>query len=270
MSELPEKPLLEHVYELLETMRKILIVWVGIIASLLVLPAPHLLPSYTPLAFYFMNLTKRVMLSHDEHPITRQLSLTLGLNDSKVILISHGWFDSLMAAVIMSGLIAVTVSTPITLYYIYRFLEPGLYSHEKKIIKKYLFAVNFLFIMGVAYGFFIVTPLTFLVALWIAKLGGASPYFAIHDFYQNVFLGSVAIGIFFTFPLVILALNKVGLVNRETLEKNWRYVILLTLSILVVITPDPTPTSALAIGLPFIVLYLLSIRLIKKISQKLV
>lgn len=268
MSDLPEKPLLEHVYDLLETIRKILIIWVSIILLLLILPAPHLVPRYTPLTFYLMNVTRKVMLSFEEHPVLYPLSSTLKVNSSNVVLISHGWFDSLTSAIIMSGLVTIVVSSPVTLYFIYKFIEPGLYPHEKKVLRKYLSLAVILFITGVVYGFLIVLPLTFLVALWIAQLGGAAPLFSILDFYQNILIGSLAIGVFFMFPLLILALGKVGIVSYDTLQKNWRFVLFLTIAVLVAVTPDPTPTSALALGLPFLGLYFFSMWLLKKNKYK--
>ncbi|MEZ0346642.1 MAG: twin-arginine translocase subunit TatC [Infirmifilum sp.] len=264
MTETREKPLMEHAYELLETIRKILILWVSIILFLLVFPTPHLLPEYIPVTFYLMNITKQFMFSYEKHPILSSLYNALRVNSSNIMLISHGWFDSLTAALIMAALTAIVFSMPITLYLVYKFLEPGLHPHEKRNVKKLFASIAILFMLGFAYGFLIVLPLTFLVALWITQLVGAAPLFSIKDFYQNVFIGSLAVGVFFMMPLAVLTLGKIGMLTYEMLRKNWQYVFFFTLAFLVVITPDPTPTSAIALGVPFLGLYFLSMWLLKK------
>jgi len=269
MSELPEKPLMDHVYDLLETIRKILLTIVAFMLALLLLPTPHLLPErYVPLTFYLMDQIRGIVLTYEGNFVLQPLAKTLGVNSSSVILISHGWFDSLTAAVITSALVGIVVLSPVVAYFIYRFIEPGLYPHEKRVVKRYLVAVLLLFVSGVVYGLYVVMPLTFLIALWLAQLGGAAPLFSIQDFYQNVFLGSVAVGVFFMFPIIVLTLSKIGVIDYETLRSNWRYVFFLTVALLVVLTPDPTPTSALALGLPFLGLYFLSMWLIKEKREK--
>ncbi len=267
-SELPEKPLMEHVYDLLDTVRKILAINITSIVLLLVLPTPHLLPEkYAPLTFYIMEYMRKVVLLYEENIVLKPIAKVFGVNSSRVILISHGWFDSLTAAVITSAMVTIIALAPVSLYFLYKFVEPGLYPHERRIIRKYLIVIAVLFTAGALYGFYVVVPLTFMIALWIADLSGAAPLFSIQDFYQNILLGSLAIGVFFTFPLLVLALGKIGVVTYATLRNNWRYVLFLTLALLAILTPDPTPTSALALGLPFVGLYFLSMWLLRKTNK---
>jgi sec-independent protein translocase protein TatC len=70
------------------------------------------------------------------------------------------------------------------------------------------------------------------------------------------------------FPLAILVLNKMGIVTYDMLNKNWRYVVFIGYAILALITPDPTPFSDLALGIPFLILYFLSMWLVKKSEEK--
>lgn len=55
-----------------------------------------------------------------------------------------------------------------------------------------------------------------------------------------------------------------GIVSYETLNKNWRYIVFTGYAFLALVTPDPTPLSDLALGIPFVGLYFLSIRLVNR------
>ncbi|MEZ0345585.1 MAG: twin-arginine translocase subunit TatC [Infirmifilum sp.] len=267
--ELPEKPLMEHVYDLLETIRRILILHVVFILGLLFIPAPNELPkSYDPLLFYAMNLTKGYMLDFDHNIFAYPFARLFGVNGTKVVLIAHGWFDSLTASLYLAALITIAVLSPVTTLYIYRFIEPGLYSHERRILKKYIFIALGLFISGLVYGFFVVMPIIFATGVWIATLGGASLFFSIEEFYDNIFIGSLATGVFFMFPLAILILHKLGIVSYETLNSNWRVIVFAGYVFLALITPDPTPFSDLALGVPFIFLYFFSMWLVKRSENR--
>ncbi|WP_428287772.1 twin-arginine translocase subunit TatC [Infirmifilum sp.] len=267
--ELPEKPLLEHVYDLLETIRRILILHVAFILLLLLAPAPNELPrSYYPILFYAMNITKTYMLDFQNNLFAYPFAKLFGVTGSSVVLIAHGWFDSLTASLYLAALITIAFLAPVTVYYLYKFIEPGLYSHEKRIVKKYIYISLGLFLSGVIYGFFVVMPIVFATAVWIATLGGASLFFSIEEFYNDIFIGSLATGVFFMFPLALLTLHKIGIVNYETLNKNWRIIVFAGYTFLALLTPDPTPFSDLALGIPFVGLYFLSMWLIKRAEEK--
>jgi sec-independent protein translocase protein TatC len=266
--ELPEKPLLDHVQDLLETVRRILIYVIALLILQLLLPVPWLLPrSYYPLLFYCMNLTNHYMLNFDENVFSKNFARLFGVNGSRVVLISHGWFDSLTAALLLAILISIAVLSPVIALEVYRFVEPGLYSHEKRVVRRYMAFALALFISGVVYGYAVVMPIVFAVAVWLATLGGASLYFSIQEFYQNILLGSLATGIFFMFPLAVLALSKAGIVSYESLNKNWRYIVFAVFALLAFITPDPTLISDIVLGLPFILLYFFTTWLVKR-SEK--
>ncbi len=237
--------------------------------ALLVVPAPNELPkAYDPLLFYAMNLTKNYMLDFENNIFAYPFAKLFGVSSAKVTLIAHGWFDSLTAALYLAALITIAALSPVTTILIYRYVEPGLYSHERRIVRKYMFMALGLFLSGIIYGYFVVMPIVFATAVWISTLGGASLLFSIEEFYSDIFLGSLATGVFFMFPLAVLTLHKMGIVDYEMLNKNWRYIVFAGYVILALITPDPTPFSDLALGIPFVALYFLSMWLVKRSEQK--
>lgn len=266
--ELPEKPLLEHVYDLLETLRRMLIYSLVFILALYVVPSPLQLPGYSPLIFDLMAKTNEYMLDFNTSVFARPFITVFGLSGKQAVLISHGWFDALTASLLLAGLLAVVVLSPLHAYLIYRFVEPALYPHEKKVVRKYMIFSLALFLLGSIYGYFVVMPIVFAVGAGLATLGGAALLFSIQEFYQNLFLGVLSTGVFFMFPLAVLTLHKIGLVSSETLSKQWRYVVFAIFATLAFITPDPTLVTDLVLGVPFMALYFLSIWLVKRSEKK--
>lgn len=266
--EFEEKSLQEHVFELLETVRKILIYNIVFIIALFLIPSsPNFLEKYQPLIFRLMEITQQQILGFESNQITAPIARFLGVNSSDIILIAHGWFDSIVAALYLAALIAIIVMGPVTVFFLYKFIEPGLYPHEKKVVKKYVVVIFLLFTSGVIYAYFVIMPLMFVISVWLTILGGAKPIFSLENFFNTVFLGCVSTGILFMIPLFIMLLAKIGFVTSETLQKNWRLVIFSVFAFTAIITPDPTPISMIALSVPFVVLYSISVYLVKRIER---
>ncbi len=264
-----EKPLSEHVVELLETLRKILVYNVVFMLLLFMLPSsPDLARGYTPLIFSLMRRVQDDMLSFHANPVAAPIARVLGVNGSEVILIANGWFDSLVGAIYLAALIAVVVMGPVTVYLAYRYVEPGLYEHEKRAVKRYLAAIFGLFIAGVVYAYYVIMPIMFAVAVWLTVIGGAKPIFSIQDFYDTILVGCVSTGVMFMLPLFMLLLAKLGFISSDTLKRNWRLVTFATFAVTAAVTPDPTPVSMLALSVPFIALYTASVWLVERVEKK--
>ncbi len=264
-----EKPLTEHLVELLETLRKIIIYNIVFILLLFMVPSsPNFLQGYTPLIFSLMQRVQRDMLDFNTNPVARPIARVLGVKGGDVILIANGWFDSLIGALYLAALIAVVVMGPVTVYLVYKYVEPGLYEHEKRAAKKYLVAIFALFLSGVVYAYYVIMPIMFAVAVWLTVIGGAKPIFSIEDFYNTILVGCLSTGVIFMLPLFLLFLARLGFITSDALKKNWRLVTFATFAVTAAITPDPTPISMLALSLPFVGLYSLSVWLIEKAEKK--
>ncbi len=264
-----EKPLSEHVIELLETVRKILIYNIAFILLLFMVPSsPNFLKGYTPLIFSLMQRVQSDMLSFRENPVAAPIARVLGVNGSEVMLIANGWFDSLVGALYLAALIAIVAMGPVTVYLVYRYVEPGLYEHEKRAVKKYLAVIFFLFTTGVVYAYYVIMPIMFAVAVWLTVIGGARPIFSIQDFYDTILVGCVSTGVMFMLPLFILLIAKLGFIDSETLKRNWRMVTFAIFAVTAILTPDPTPVSMLALSVPFVALYTASVWLVERVEKK--
>ncbi len=260
MRENEEKPLYEHIEELLTRLRRILIASILFIIFLFISPS-NLSPeySYTPLIFGLMRKLQEYLLDFRGNSVVHPLAKLLNVSGTEVVLIAYGWFDTVIGGIYLASLLAILVIGPYAILEVYRFIEPGLYPHEKGVVRKYLAVIYLLFVLGVLYSLVVLLPIMFAVMVWLTRAGGAKPIFSIENFFYTILLGSVSTGIFFMFPLAILTLVKINLVSVESLQRNWKIVILATFVVTAAITPDPTPLSMLALSLPFTGLYTLTL-----------
>ena len=119
---------------------------------------------------------------------------------------------------------AFIVTLPHTLYQIWAFVAPGLYSHEKRLVLPLVLASSFLFICGMAFAYFAALPLVFEFITHFAPEGVAvmtdiSRYL---DFVLSTF---IAFGITFEVPIFVVVLVRVGIVSIEKLKEIRRYVL---------------------------------------------
>jgi len=268
MSKDVERPLFEHLTELLIRLRISLF---AILASSFIvsaIPANLIIPLfnpdynytsgtssfYDPLVFYVMRRIERDMLDFSREPML-SLARILDIENVKPRLIAHGWFDTFITSFYIGLLMGLIVASPIMGYEIYKFLEPALYPHEKRFLKSFVFSFVTLFSIGIVYAYLYLLPITFLMMLWLSVSSGAEPIFSIRSFFYTVFLGLAVTGLFFTYPILMVLLVKFDIITPETLRKQWRYVLVGTLVVTAAITPDPTPVSMLMLSLPFMLLY---------------
>jgi sec-independent protein translocase protein TatC len=153
---------------------------------------------------------------------------------------------------------AFVLALPVILYEIYGFIVPALKPEERKIARPILTAVPFLFVTGVAFGYFIVLPaaVRFFVNFNSEQfniLVQASQYY---QFAATILL---AMGLVFQVPVVILGATRVGLVTPAQLRKNRRYAIVACAAIAALLPGDAI--TLLLETLPLYVLYEASILL---------
>ena len=158
------------------------------------------------------------------------------------------------------------IGSPYFIYQIWAFIEPALEGGEK--IKTFLNAmfINFFFILGISFGYFILVPFAvqFFTQFIISDI--ISNEFDINEYFVSVAVWTLACGIIFQIPVVSWFLSKVGLITPEGMRIYRRHAIVGAMILAAFLTP-PDPVSQIMIALPLIVLYQFSIFL-SKIAQK--
>lgn len=152
---------------------------------------------------------------------------------------------------------AFFISFPIIANQLWAFVAPGLYAKEKKAFLPFLIATPVLFTAGASLAYFIVMPTAFKFFLGFQGTTAglqqeALP--AMGDYLDLVMRFILAFGISFLLPVLLLLLNRAGIVSREQLVKARRYIIVLIVAVAAVITP-PDAGSQLMLAVPLYLLF---------------
>jgi sec-independent protein translocase protein TatC len=152
------------------------------------------------------------------------------------------------------AMIAAFVATlPYTLYQIWAFVAPGLYSHEKRLVLPLVFVSTFLFLCGIAFAYFAALPLVFEFITHFAPEGVAvmTDIGKYLDFVLTMF---VAFGITFEVPIFVVLLTHIGVVSIDQLKNARRYVLVGAFVIGAIFTP-PDVVSQFMLAVPLYLLY---------------
>jgi sec-independent protein translocase protein TatC len=168
--------------------------------------------------------------------------------------------------------LGIVLASPIVLYQIWLFVAPALYKHERGAITGFMFSTVFLFLAGIAFGYFIMLPhiLHFLVNPGpLFALGhDVTPMTDVNEYFGLILLILLGMGLMFELPVLIFFLSLFGIVTPKFLWKNFRYAILIITVVAAIITPTPDATTMLVSMSPMIVLYFLGIAVSAVVTRR--
>ncbi len=148
-------------------------------------------------------------------------------------------------------------SSPVILWQAWRFITPGLKARERRYIVPFVISSLFFFSMGVVLAYF-----SFGHAIAFLKSIGGSTLITEYNpnNYLTLFLLMMFIfGLTFLFPVLLVALELVGLVTPAQLLRGWRYAVIGITVASAVFTPSGDPLSMMALAIPLVVFYFLAI-----------
>ena len=170
-------------------------------------------------------------------------------------------FEAFFVEIKVAFFAAIMVSFPIIANQIWRFVAPGLYSKEKRAFLPFLLLTPFLFLGGSALAYYFAMPvaLHFLLsyqgsvgAVTVEALPGVGNYLS---FVTRFLFG---FGVAFLLPVLLMLLERAGLVTRLQLKRGRRYAIVVAFVIAAVLTP-PDVVSQLLLAIPLVLLYEISL-----------
>ncbi|MDR5170279.1 twin-arginine translocase subunit TatC [Methylobacillus flagellatus] len=163
-------------------------------------------------------------------------------------------------------LAAFMLSLPHTLYQIWAFVAPGLYTHEQRLIGPLVFASTMLFLVGMAFAYFLVFPVVFGFITHTAPEGVAvmTDIGKYLDFAITLF---IAFGLAFEVPVAVVLLVSAGIVSVASLREARSYVIVGAFVIGAIFTP-PDVISQVMLAVPLWVLYEAGILVASMIQRK--
>ncbi len=151
-------------------------------------------------------------------------------------------------------LVAFIIALPVVMYQLWAFIAPGLYIHERKLILPLVVSSYSLFIIGMAFAYFLVFPTVFkFMASYNAPLG-AEMSTDIDNYLSFAMTTFLAFGITFEVPVVVVVLVRMGIVSLAKLKEIRPYVIVGAFVISAIVTP-PDVLSQLLLAVPMTLLY---------------
>jgi sec-independent protein translocase protein TatC len=151
----------------------------------------------------------------------------------------------------------LTLASPVILFQIWRFITPGLQAREKKYAIPFVSAAFVLFLAGAATAY-----LTLPHALGFLRAVGGPDLQQIYDPipYLGLILALMTLfGITFQFPVILVSLELARVVTPNRLLRSWRWAVILITVVSAVFTPSSDPFSMLALAVPLVVFYFISI-----------
>ncbi len=184
-------------------------------------------------------------------PMTDALSKA-GLEPKLVYSHPAGFLNLLITLSIYLGIV---LASPWILYQIWLFVAPALYKHERSAITGFLFSTVFLFLAGIAFGYFVSLP--YVLRFLISFQGPVVPLINVDEYFDLILMVLLGLGLVFELPVLIFFLSLFGIVTPKFLMKNFRYAILVIAILAAILTPTPDATTmlvfmAVLVGLYFV------------------
>jgi sec-independent protein translocase protein TatC len=168
-----------------------------------------------------------------------------------------GPLDGFAIRIKVAGWGGLALALPIVLWQVWRFITPGLHPKEKKYAVPFILTSVALFFLGAAIAYWTLPKaLDFLISF---SGSSVAPLFTPNSYISLVVLMMVAFGLGFLFPVFLVFLQLVGVLTPRTLSKFRRYAYVIIVIGAAVITPSGDPYSMLALALPSVVFYEISI-----------
>jgi sec-independent protein translocase protein TatC len=180
--------------------------------------------------------------------------------------ITIGVGESFTTTLTVVAYFTLLISLPLILYQLYAFIIPALSRDEKKIALPAMIAAPMLFVAGVVFTYFAVLPpaVHFLQgynSTHFQNLVQASSYYKFELWIM------LALGAAFQVPLVLLGLQRLGVITAKTLTVNWRYALVI-IAVIGAALPAVDPVTTALECAPLLVLYLASIVLLRTVEYR--
>ena len=176
------------------------------------------------------------------------------------IMLYSGITDGFMIRMSLAFLVALVVTIPVALWHVWAFIAPGLKPHERNFIFPVLIMSPILFLIGAGFAFYVLLPFVF---KFFVGLNESAPIPALvlpvaRDYLSFSIRLLKVFGIAFQMPLVMVLLNRIGMLSRARVVAMRRYAIVFIVIFAAVVTP-PDIVSQILLAVPMWLLFEVSI-----------
>jgi sec-independent protein translocase protein TatC len=165
-------------------------------------------------------------------------------------------FSTHMWVAIIGGVI---IGFPYLVYELWKFVRPALHENERRYAKGLVFFTSFLFITGILFGYYVITPMsvnflgTYQVSAQVQNM------ISLDSFISTVTTMTLLTGIVFELPIAVYFLTQIGIFNPKFMRKYRRHAIVVILIVAAIITPTSDALTLTLVSIPLWLLYEISI-----------
>src|SRR4051812_11820217 len=178
-----------------------------------------------------------------------------GLGSQIGTLKALGITDSIVISFHLAFYAGIVVSFPLLLYFMAEFVLPALTAMEKRFLVPAIGVSFGLFLTGVLTAYYWLLPKTILFFFRDTQSLGWAPAWTVQEYYSFVTRFTLAFGLAFELPVVVLALVRFGLITYEFMVRTRPYAVVLMFIFATVISPTPDILTMIAMALPMCLLY---------------
>lgn len=195
------------------------------------------------------------------------LGEALCIANVKVSFLSNAMTEQFMSSFTIAFVGGFILAFPYVFWEFWKFVKPAFTEKELKRTKGVIFSVSALFFIGVAFGYYVLTPfmVNFYFSYSLSPLIEIKPSFG--DYLENLIYTTVGIGVLFQMPLLVMVLAKLGVISAKFLRKYRRHAIVIVLIAAAIITPSTDPFSLMLVTIPLYVLFEASILLAARVEK---
>ncbi|MBT3208476.1 MAG: twin-arginine translocase subunit TatC [Bacteroidetes bacterium] len=169
--------------------------------------------------------------------------------------------------IMVSLVLGLVIAFPYIIYEVWSFIKPGLRKSERKKSRGGIVYSSLLFLLGVAFGYYIIVPLSvhFLGSYTVSEQ--VNNQINLSSYISTVTSVVLASGVIFELPILVFFLSKIGLVSPEFLRKYRKHSLIIILALSAIITP-PDIFSQVLVSVPLLILYEVGIAISKRVTKK--
>lgn len=175
--------------------------------------------------------------------------------------------EALVLKITVSFFVGAIVALPVVFYQVWRFISPGMHEHERRMVLPFVVITTICFILGVIFCYKEVLPYSFSFFSDEYQSIGLKPQVTLSSHLQLTMQLLFGFGIIFELPVMSFCLARLGIITSAMLLSGFRYIIVAIFIVAAVLSP-PDVISQMLMACPMLVLYAVSIFVVKITERK--
>jgi sec-independent protein translocase protein TatC len=204
------------------------------------------------------------------HEVLKEIAAKAPADERNMMggIVFHSFFEPFFLRVQLSLVAGIVVAAPFITLEVWGFVLPALTAKEKRSVRLIAPFSILLFVLGAALAYFIMPAAVRWFLLYLSDYPGAVLLQDPQDYILFLVKMVLAFGVVFQLPIMMMGLGRFGVIRSSMLTKFWRHFVVGISIAAMIITPSNDPFSMIVMAIPLVLLFFLSIWLVKLVEPK--